>query len=306
MRLHNIVLSTIVAALLCGCGSEVREESAPVQPKTAEQAATEPFESMLPGDDVEKLLFKREAGKEVEVKVKEQANRLLEQKLTRQLAERENAHDLDGTVRAELKLGDFYLAKRRAHDAREAYLQAAKLAEGLENGNSLVVRASVKLGESLMRLNKHQNALNCFERAGEALNGPNEFGETPSRIAVRKAWALHCLDQDKEAKQILAVAKRDAEKKDKDTSAYRIALLEEAVLAMDAGNKTRAGEVSKQLAAMPEVSVKDGSFGKIFLRVCAKNCRKRGQPEQEDLLDEASEYWADAEKRGAKQAAKQP
>jgi tetratricopeptide (TPR) repeat protein len=302
LRLHHIVISTVVAALVSGCGNQKPEEPPKIVPaatatSTSTAAEDGSITSLLPGEDVQKLLFRREKSKQVEEQQDDDRNKRIEHKLIKNVRAAQKAHNPEGTVRAEIELGKFYRTKRRGHDAVEALERAVNLSDTLDPKNGLVAEASIQLGEAFLRLHNYEEALGVYNRAAKVLTVPNEFGETAARIDVRRAWVLRCLGRTDEANAVVAKALRSAAK---DTSAYRVALLEKAIMQLDAGDKKSVEAINKQVAALPEIPIKEASFGKIFVRLCARNCRKKGQLEQQDYLEDNSEYWATAEKAALK------
>lgn len=290
MRLHDIVISTVVACLLCGCQSQTATKDLASEPAPKRENE---FAMALPGEDVEDALIARENRKSDEDAEKERAAQRQEEKL---LAAVKSSTDTAASVRALVDLGNFYRSRRQPHDALTTMERAVEIAQKLDKTDPVYSRAVIELGEVQLRMGNYNEALEQFEIAQKVLTpAANEFGESIPRVQERIAWVYRCQGDSRKAEKVLKQAKEGALGLGKDTGDYRVALIEEAVFALDRKDNATAKRLSQEIDSLPTNG--GASFGKVFLRIAARNCRKNGELEQEDFLADKSDFFSGMEKR---------
>jgi tetratricopeptide (TPR) repeat protein len=248
--------------------------------------------SSLPSEDVENALIARESRKDKEDEQKKRSSDRIESHLLKAV---EDSKDAGSKIRAYIELGHFYRTKRRQHDALVSFEHAVSTAEGLEKTDPLYAQALIESGEAHMRLGDFEKALKLLRKAEKTVRPGNEFAETVPRIQERIAWIYRCQGDDAAARDLLKQAKEGAARFGKQTAEYRVALIEEALFAMDRKDSAQVQKLSQEIDSLS--TTEGAAFGKVFLRIAARNCRKRGELEQEDFLADKSDFFSTLEKR---------
>lgn len=270
-----------VTIWLCGCQSA----PAPEPPKAAQAAPTHPIlgDERMPTKEEEQQLFDHAADKlqreEKEANEIAEEERHLKHKVK---ALRRDADD-QGAIMWSIKLGRFYRNHKRYKDAIGSFQTAYDLSSRIEQSDALYREAPAELADEYLRARQYDKAVPLYERAQTCTNNSPEM---QARLLERLVWAYRGQGKTAKAQQTLDKAKDLAlERCGGDSVVFRLALIEQAVLNLDAGKREEFDALKLKLAKM-KLKGSDRIFAKPFLRVCAATCRKQDQQEQEDFLEE--------------------
>lgn len=281
-RFTTAGFTLLIAFSLCGCQSAPVQQTKPVD-KVATTGGAILGDERLPTKQEELELVEhaerrlKEDEQEASKTAEEERHLKHKVKMVRQQKNNEE------TVNWYIKLGRFYRNHKRYKDALEAFQSAYDFSSRLEPSNTFYREAPIELGDEMLRQRHFDRALPLYERAQTCTsNRP----EAEARLMERIAWVYRGQGMTEKAEHMVAKAKQTALKKcGADSAVYRVALIEEAVMDLDAGRRKEFDDLKLKLAEL-KLKGTDRQFAKPFMRVCAQICRKNGQTEQEDFLDE--------------------